>query len=150
MGGHHRALFVSRLRNERIAGPRDQPANTAADAPALVSADELIVIPATADPVGSALSRIPREQPITVSQCIRLVALNVNTGTRHRVHVIGQRFVEILERKLECSERFPYGPRRPEISMYIRGKNVVQQVPGMAIKRNTVEIYHVDDFGFVL
>ena len=38
MGGHHRALFVSRLRNERIAGPRDQPANTAADAPALVSA----------------------------------------------------------------------------------------------------------------
>src|SRR5439155_13487471 len=150
MGRHHRVLFVSRLRDERVTCPRNQPAHTAADTPALACADEFIVIPATADPVGSALSRIAREKPITVGQCIRLVALNVNTRSRHRVHVIGQRFVEILERKLECSERLPYRPRRPEISMYIRGKNVVQQVPGMAIKRNTVEIYHVDDFGFVL
>src|SRR5258708_4539516 len=114
MGRHHRTLFECWLGNERIAGPRDQPANTAADAPALVSADELIVIPATADPVGSALGRIAREQPITVGQCIRLVALNMNTGTRHRVHVIGQRFVKILERELSAATDFHTAPAGPK------------------------------------
>src|SRR6267154_4576494 len=66
MGRHHWVLFVSRLRNERVTCPRDQPANTATDTPALFRADKLVVIPATADPVRPALSRSAREQPIAV------------------------------------------------------------------------------------
>src|SRR5258706_16252973 len=138
--GRHRGVWLEAwLGNKRVACPRAQRANTAADTPALVSADELVVIPAAADPVGTADRQIAREQPITVGQCIRLVAVDENAETRHHVEMIGQRLEKILECILDCSGRLPPRSSRPKISMYIRRKDVVQQVPCMAVNRDTIE-----------
>src|SRR5260370_23281195 len=65
---HVRLMFFLGLGDQRIAGPRCQTANAMLDSPSFVGADQLVVVPARAQPGRAVLRRVTHQQPVTPAE----------------------------------------------------------------------------------
>ena len=147
---HVGVVLVVLFGNVRVPGPALESADTALDAPALLSAYEVVVVPACAGPGRAALGRFAYEQPVAVAEGVSGVPVDDDKMAHHGVLMAIESGVEFRERGFENSEAVPAGSGRTEHRDDVFGEDAVEQVPLVGVECEGIEIDDLDDLGFVV